>query len=85
VTKNEAIRLLRLAEETLWLVSMGQTSTADAVQRKIHLALRANETGMPGGACLACGNPLTQPETGRPRLYCADKCRKAAHRAPRQH
>jgi hypothetical protein len=84
VTRAEAIRLLRLAEQTLWMVGMGHTETVDAVQRKISLALRANDMETPGGTCLACGTALTQPETGRPRVYCSDRCRKAAHRAARQ-
>jgi hypothetical protein len=84
VTKNEAIRLLRLAEETLWLVALGNTETADAAQRKISLALRANDMEAQGGGCLTCGAAIAQPETGRPRLYCSDAHRKAAHRASRQ-
>lgn len=84
MTKNEAIRLLRLADETLWLVVRGHTASADATQRKISLALRANDMETPGGACLTCGAAITQPETGRPRLYCSDAHRKAAHRAARQ-
>jgi hypothetical protein len=34
--------------------------------------------------CRNCGNPLEQPVTGRPRVWCSERCRKAAgngHRA----
>ena len=31
--------------------------------------------------CLAgCGQPLSQPDTGRPRLYCSAACQRAAAR-----
>ena len=31
--------------------------------------------------CAACNAPIVQPATGRPRLYCSARCRKAATRA----
>ena len=31
--------------------------------------------------CVACNAPLTPAPTGRPRLYCSPRCRKAASRA----
>jgi len=31
--------------------------------------------------CAACSRPLTPAPTGRPRLYCSPRCRKAASRA----
>jgi hypothetical protein len=34
--------------------------------------------------CLNCLAPITQPLTGRRRLYCSDRCRKLAHRARQQ-
>lgn len=30
--------------------------------------------------CAACNEPLTRAPTGRPRLYCSPRCRKAASR-----
>lgn len=26
--------------------------------------------------CHFCGNPITQPKTGRPRRFCCEKCRR---------
>ena len=34
--------------------------------------------------CAACNTPIAQPATGRPRLYCSPRCRKAAARARAQ-
>jgi len=34
--------------------------------------------------CAFCTTPITQPATGRRRLYCSDCCRKKAHRARQQ-
>jgi hypothetical protein len=38
------------------------------------------------GDCQNCGEPMGIQEVygGRQRLYCSDKCRKAAHRAKKQ-
>ena len=30
--------------------------------------------------CLECGSPVQQTAGGRPRLYCSNGCRQAAHR-----
>jgi hypothetical protein len=30
--------------------------------------------------CLECGSPVEQTAGGRPRLYCSNGCRQAAHR-----
>jgi endogenous inhibitor of DNA gyrase (YacG/DUF329 family) len=30
--------------------------------------------------CLECGSPVRQTAGGRPRLYCSNRCRQAAHR-----
>ena len=32
-------------------------------------------------ACATCGAPLTQPITGRPKVACSEKCRKARLKA----
>lgn len=34
--------------------------------------------------CLECREPITQPTTGRPRLYCSRRCRQAAFRRSRR-
>lgn len=34
-------------------------------------------------SCLECGQRITQPATGRPRLYCSGRCRQAACRRAR--
>jgi hypothetical protein len=33
---------------------------------------------MPRNTCLKCDEPLQQPTTGRPALYCSTGCRRAA-------
>jgi hypothetical protein len=33
-----------------------------------------------GTSCLECNEPIAQPATGRPRLYCSGRCRQAAQR-----
>lgn len=33
--------------------------------------------------CIGCGAPVTQPTTGRPRLYCSKRCRQTAFRRSR--
>jgi hypothetical protein len=81
---NEAIRLLNIAARTLEKVSFGETLAAPETLRKIVYALERHAIETADGACLKCGKSLTQPETGRPRVYCSDRCRKAAHRAARQ-
>ena len=30
--------------------------------------------------CLECGSPVRRAAGGRPRLYCSNRCRQAAHR-----
>lgn len=40
-----------------------------------------DETADGGGdTCSVCGTPITQPETGRRRLYCSRACQQRAHR-----
>ena len=31
--------------------------------------------------CHFCGNPITQPKTGRPRRFCCEKCRREGWKA----
>lgn len=35
--------------------------------------------------CLRCGEPVSYPETGRPREYCGDACRQGGARLRRKH
>ena len=35
--------------------------------------------------CLSCGEPITQPPTGRPRLWCSATCRQRGSRAAQAH
>jgi hypothetical protein len=75
--KNELIHLLRVAETALWDAVFKDVPSAEAAHREITRALRElTDTG----SCGECGKTLAQADTGRQRLYCSDKCRKAAHR-----
>jgi predicted nucleic acid-binding Zn ribbon protein len=38
----------------------------------------------PMNSCAVCGAAIVSDPHGRPRLYCSDACRQAAHRARRQ-
>jgi hypothetical protein len=44
------------------------------------LKARETEYHPPHGRCEECGKLLFQNETGRPRIYCSDKCQKRAVR-----
>jgi predicted nucleic acid-binding Zn ribbon protein len=37
----------------------------------------------PMNSCAVCGTAIVSDPHGRPRLYCSDACRQAAHRARR--
>lgn len=59
--------------------------TANLSQRNAeHMAERVNEllSGRPAlpGTCAVCDKPISQPRTGRQRLYCSDACKHVAHR-----
>lgn len=82
-TRSELIALLRDAETVLWSAVGQQVSGAEDVHQRIARALRAEASAAADGACVTCGNALSQPEVGRPRRYCTDRCRKAAHRLRR--
>lgn len=83
MTKNELISLLRDAESVLW-ESVGKgISGAEETHQRIALALRAEAIATAVGMCVSCGNALTQPTTGRPRMYCGEACKKRAYRAKR--
>lgn len=84
MTKSEMMRLLTLAEAVLWDAIRKEVPTADEVHGEIARALRKHTAETADGACLKCGNALTQPERGRRRSFCSDRCRVAAHRAGRQ-
>jgi ferredoxin len=83
MTKNDLISLLRDAEAVLWdSVSKGVVGAEETHQR-IARALRADDAATADGACVSCGNALTQPSTGRPRMYCGEACKKRAYRSKR--
>lgn len=47
-----------------------------------ELTVNMKEQMQQGKACLCCGKDIEQPETGRKRKFCSDKCRRewwAAH------
>lgn len=84
MTKNEIMRLLALAEAVLWDATLKGVPMAGDVHGEIARALRKHTAETADGACLKCGNALTQPERGRRRSFCSDRCRVQAHRAARQ-
>ena len=43
---------------------------ATVVSKNIKLMVDGKEV------CHFCGNPITQPKTGRPRRFCCEKCRR---------
>lgn len=40
------------------------------------LTKNIQEQVMLGKACLYCGKEMKQPDTGRPKKFCSDKCRR---------
>ncbi len=79
MTRKQLISLLRVAESALWTAAT-VSPEAQSAQQQIALALRAVDAA---DKCPQCGNPLVQPEIGRPKRYCEDTCRKAAYRERR--
>lgn len=79
MTRTQLIALLRVAESALWRAANISPDALDAHQQ-IARGLRAVEAA---DNCPRCGNPLVQPEVGRPKTYCGDGCRKAAYKARR--
>ncbi|MFE9765075.1 hypothetical protein ACFYPC_11165 [Streptomyces sp. NPDC005808] len=79
MTRNELIRLLRVAEGALWksgnLLREGAPEVLET-QQEIARALRAADSAE---KCQRCGNALVQNGMGRPRRYCSDNCRKYAY------
>ena len=71
---------LRRADDGRRLVITGHLSRGNAE----HMAERVNELlgGRPAlpETCTVCDKPISQPRTGRTRLYCSDACKHAAHR-----
>jgi hypothetical protein len=78
MTRNELIRLLRVAEGILWKAGnlLPDTPEILATQQEIAVALRAVDSAE---QCQRCGNALAQAGTGRPKRYCSDNCRKYAY------
>lgn len=83
MTKNELISLLRDADAVLWAAVPKGVTGAEEMHQRVADALRAEAARTAGGACVSCGDALTQPSTGRPRMYCGEACKKRAHRANR--
>jgi hypothetical protein len=81
MTKKELLSLLQEAESVLWAALGKDVIGAAETHRKIALALRAESADSRDGACASCGEPLIQPVTGRPRMYCGEACKKRAYRA----
>jgi hypothetical protein len=83
MTKNEMFSLLREAEEVLFNALAKGVSGAEETHRKVALALRSEAAATPDGVCVTCGEAITQPATGRPRMYCGEACKKRAYRSKR--
>jgi hypothetical protein len=79
MTRTQLISLLHVAESALWSAATVSPDALSAHQQ-IARGLRAVEAA---DNCPQCGNPLVQPEVGRPKRYCGDGCRKAAYKARR--
>ncbi|MGC0375909.1 hypothetical protein [Streptomyces sp. SAI-229] len=83
MTKSELISLLHDAEPILWEALEKGISGAEEAHQKVARALRVAAAETADGACVSCGDALTQPSTGRPRMYCGEACKKRAYRAKR--
>lgn len=57
---------------------------AAGVVRQLAQAVAAGAEAPEPGCCPECGDPVTQPERGRRRVYCSTRCRKAHHRGTEQ-
>jgi hypothetical protein len=53
-----------------------------AAQRFMALAMQQDPDPPPSEACRRCATPIVQKPTGRPRLYCSDRCRKGRRTKP---
>lgn len=82
-TRSELVALLRDAETVLWDAISQQVNGAESIHQRVARALAAEAAAAADGTCLSCGNALTQPAVGRPRLYCREACKKRAHRSRR--
>ncbi|PKW08966.1 hypothetical protein SAMN05428944_3890 [Streptomyces sp. 1222.5] len=81
MTKSELIALLREAQTALEGALYGETGNAPRILDHIAAALRSETALGTDGACAVCGEAVTQPATGRPRMYCCGACKKRAQRA----
>lgn len=79
---------LRNAESVAWGAMLKpSTDSAEKAHQAIASALRMAEGLSAGPRCEApgCEAVIEYSGVGRRRRFCSDKCRKAAHRATRQH
>lgn len=81
MTKSQLLSLLRDAEPVVWEAVGRNVNGAEETHRHIARALRTEDAATSDGTCASCGNALTQPSTGRPRMYCGETCKKRAQRA----
>jgi hypothetical protein len=50
------------------------------IVRQAARALVTRPTAAPDGGCPGCGQPVAQPERGRPRKWCGEACRSRHRR-----
>jgi hypothetical protein len=84
---HELLAALRQAESAAWeALNTPSRDTATEAHRLIAAAMRIAEAQASGPRCEAptCDNAVEYSGIGRHRLYCSDRCRKAAHRAKQQ-
>lgn len=83
MTKNQIAALLRETMPVLLEAAYLGAKDADVTLKKVDAALAAMAAQTADGACLTCGEAITQPATGRPRMYCGEACKKRAYRSKR--
>lgn len=81
MTRSELVNLLREANSALGDALFGDSMKAAPTLDRLGNALRALDAETADGVCASCGSALTQPATGRPRVYCGSACKKRAQRA----
>lgn len=85
---TDLLAALRNAESLAWdAMAKPDSDKASAVHQAIAAVLRIAEAQAAGPRCEAptCDNALSYSGVGRHKRFCSGRCRKAAHRASRQH
>ena len=89
MTEQQALQIRQMREQGVGYRSIGlMTGLSRDVVRNFCktrglsgygsvLTKNIQEQVMLGKACLYCGKEITQPQTGRPKKFCSDKCRRA--------